>query len=50
MKIQHNITERQAEQRKRTAPARVEYLKRKLALIQAAKELQKFAQENNLPE
>lgn len=48
--IQHNITERQAEQRKRTAPARVEYLKRKLALIQAAKELQKFAQENNLPE
>lgn len=48
--IEKNITTRQAEQRKRTAPARIEYLKRKLALIQAAKELQKYAQDNNLPE
>lgn len=48
--IEQNITERQAEQRKRTAPARIEYFKRKLALIQAAKELQKYAQDNNLPE
>lgn len=48
--IAQNISERQAEQRKRTAPARIEYLKRKLALIQAAKELQKYAQDNNIPE
>jgi hypothetical protein len=48
--IAQNISDRQEEQRKRTAPARVEYLKRKLALIQAAKELQSFAQDNNLPE